>query len=389
MSDKRDYYEILGIGRSASSEEIKKAFRALAMKHHPDRNPQSKKESEEKFKAISEAYEVLSDPDKKSAYDKFGHAGLEGAFKSGGGFNWSDFTHYDDLSDIFGGFEDLFRGFGINVGGDIFGSAWGGASSSRARRGRDLEYSVKISLEEVASGVERSISVRRHEFCQECNGSGLKPGTKKEKCQHCGGRGQVVHSSGFFSIAQTCSRCGGEGEIIKMPCPKCSGNKVVEVERNIKIKIPPGVEDGMHLRIQGEGEPGTRNGPRGDLYVLIHVKDHPIFVRNGGDVILKKDISFSQAALGTEIEVPTIYGNSKLKIPAGTQSDTIFRLKEKGLPVLNRHSKGDQIVRAAVEVPKHLNEQQKELLRQFAASLDEGADSKNKTFAEKIKRAFK
>jgi len=386
MTAKKDYYEVLGVGRSATTDEIKKAYRQLAIKHHPDRNPDNKKESEERFKEISEAYEILSDPQKKAAYDQYGHAGVDNLFR-GGGFNWSDFTHFDDLQDIFGfGLEGIFRNLGVDI--DLGMGSWSSSSGRRSYRGRDMEHSVTITLEEAASGVEKVFPLTRHESCGACSGSGLKPGTKKAKCQACAGRGHIVRSTGFFTISQTCNQCNGEGEIIKTPCPECSGKGVIKAERKIKVKIPAGVEDGMHLRMTSEGEAGQRQGPRGDLYILMRVKEHPVFERIGSDIACQINISFAQAALGCEPEVPTLDGASKLKIPAGTQPGAVFRLKQKGLPSLNSHARGDELIKVAVNVPKQLNSEQKNILKQFAASLGEDPGISPKTLAEKIKRVF-
>ncbi len=378
MAETRDYYEILGVEKNASEDEIKRAFRKLALKHHPDKNPENKKESEEKFKEISEAYEVLSDSEKRATYDRYGREGVFG----GGGFNWQDFHHFDDLKDIFGGLdlEDLFQGFG-------FGG--GTRRRSGASSGEDLGYKLSISFEEAIFGAEKEIKVNRLETCDVCNGSGAKPGTKKETCPICRGRGQVVTSAGFFNISQTCHGCYGQGTIIKNPCTKCRGNGRTEVEKVLKIKIPAGVNTGNSLRLQGEGEAGMRGGQRGDLYISIEVKSHKFFVRNGIDIYCAVPISFVKASLGAELEIPTVYGVEKLKIPAGTQSGSEFVLKQKGVVRLGSSVKGDQRVKIIVETPTKLSDSEKDLLKKFAASRGEELENPSKSLLDKIKDAFK
>ena len=312
---KRDYYEVLGLTKSAAAEDIKKAYRNLALKYHPDRvQPDKKKEAEEKFKDMSEAYEVLIDPQKRANYDQYGHSGVEGAFKQGG-FSWQDFHHFDDLKDIFGGVDvsDLFRGFGF--GGDIFGGSDGSSRRGGTRRGSDLEYRLEISFEDAAFGAEKTITIPRYDACPECGGTGAKPGSKRETCYDCGGRGQVASSNGFFNMVQTCRRCGGEGAIIKTPCQSCGGRGRVKVKRNIKVKIPAGVDSGSRLRIHGEGEAGERGGKRGDLYILLYVKPSEIFERHDSDIYCEVPISFTTAVFGWEIEVPTLGGMIKMKVP--------------------------------------------------------------------------
>jgi len=388
---KRDYYEVLGIGRSASADEVKKAYRNLALKYHPDRvTPDKKKEAEEKFKEISEAYEVLIDPQKKANYDQYGHAGVEGAFKQGG-FTWQDFHHFDDLKDIFGGgvdLGDILSGFGF--GDSVFGGEYGASSGRRSggRRGSDLEYQIEIRFEEAALGAEKMITIPRHESCEVCGGSGAKSGSKKERCPACGGRGQVVSSSGFFSIARTCDRCRGEGSIIKSPCPECQGRGRIKVNRNIKVKIPPGVDTGARLRIQGEGEAGERGGRRGDLYILMYVKPHDIFERHGTDVYCEVPVSFVTATFGGEIEVPTLEGKVMMKIPAGTQSGKTFRLRGKGIAHLHDYGKGDALVKIQIEVPTELSAEQKRLLKEYARVSGQNGPL-SRSFAEKMGRLFK
>jgi molecular chaperone DnaJ len=382
---KRDYYEILGVSRNADQGEIKKAYRRLALKYHPDKNPGDKKKAEEKFKEISEAYEVLSDSQKRSTYDQFGHEGLQGAFK-GGGFSWSDFTHFSDLEDIFGGFEDLLRGFGI--AGDFFGFG-GRRTRTGPRKGADLEYRLEMELKEVASGVEKTVEIPRRELCNVCKGEGAKPGTKKSACARCKGTGQVIATQGFFSISRTCERCGGQGSVIETPCGECRGSGMIRVKRRIKIKVPPGVDTGSHLRISGEGEAGQRGGPRGDLYILIQVNPHEIFERHNNDIFCEIPISFVQAVLGGEVTAPTLNGRVKLKIPPGTQSGQIFRLKGKGIPDLHGYYTGDELVRVMVETPTGLNEHQQTLLKQFAEACGEEVNPIKKSFAAKLKQLFK
>ncbi|MBM3253158.1 MAG: molecular chaperone DnaJ [Candidatus Omnitrophica bacterium] len=380
MPNKRDYYEVLGVSRDASLDQIKQAYRKLALKYHPDRNP--RKDSEERFKEISEAYEVLSDPQKRPTYDQFGHAGLEGMF-SGGGFSWSDFHHFDDLEDIFGGFEDIFSRFGIDL--DIFGTS---SRISRPRRGRDLQYELELSFLEAVSGTEKTVTVLRHEVCNTCNGEGVKPGTKRQTCQTCGGEGQVFSSSGFFSIGRTCPKCNGEGSVIKHPCPDCKGIGKIKIDRRLQIKVPAGVDIGMRLKISGEGEAGTRGGPRGNLYILINVKPHEIFQRDALDLFCEVPISFPQAALGAEIDVPTLDGKVSLKIPEGTQSGKIFRLKGRGIQNPSGLGRGDLNVRIIVETPIGLAPRQRELLEEFMRISQEDSTPLKKSFFDKVKKLF-
>lgn len=387
---KRDYYEVLGLNKNATTDAIKKAYRNLALKYHPDRVPADrKKEAEEKFKEISEAYEVLVDPQKRANYDQFGHAGVEGAFRTGG-FTWQDFTHFEDVKDIFGGLDlsDLFRSFGF--GEDIFGGAFG-TTRRRGfgqRHGADLEYTVEIEFKEAAFGTEKTISIPRHETCDECDGTGEKRGSKRERCSRCGGRGQIVSSSGFFSISRTCDRCGGEGAIIKTPCPACNGRGRVKVTRNIKVKIPPGVDSGSRLRMHGEGGAGDRGGRRGDLYLLIYVKPHEIFERHDFDIYCEVPISFVTAVFGGDIEIPTLEEKVRMKIPAGTQSGNTFRLKGKGIQRLHDHGRGDELVRVQVETPTDLTAEQKRILKEFAKAAGEDSGPLSRPFMEKMRKLF-
>jgi molecular chaperone DnaJ len=375
--DKRDYYEVLGVSRNATSDEIKKAYRKLARKYHPDANP-GDKDAEAKFKEISEAYVVLSDPEKRAGYDRFGHAGADGQ-----GF-------------------DGFEGFGDFGGlGDIFEMFFGGGGRTRRRtgpeRGQDIRTDMEISLEEAAFGLEREVKVPRVETCGTCGGSGAAAGSKPKTCLACAGTGQVqfTQSTPFGRIVQsrTCDRCRGTGQVIEKPCPTCRGAGSVRKTRSIKVKVPPGVDNGSRLRLAGEGEAGTRGGPPGDLYVYIHVKQHKLFRREGDDLICEIPLSFVQAALGDEIDVPTLEGKEKLKIPEGTQPGTVFRIRGKGVPHLSGFGRGDQHVRIKVMIPGKLSEKQKELLREFAR-LDNGesvqgrGQAGDKSFFEKMKDAF-
>ncbi|MBI3333823.1 MAG: molecular chaperone DnaJ, partial [Candidatus Omnitrophica bacterium] len=350
---KRDYYEVLGVERSASVEEVKKAFRRLALKYHPDRNPTGKDEARERFKEISEAYEVLSDPAKRSTYDQYGHGGLEGAFRHGN-FSWDDFTHFQDLGDLFGGgLEDLLASFGL---GGVFGTAGRGRGTrERHRAGADLEYLMEIDLSDVAAGKEEKVTFQRHEICEACRGEGTKGGTARATCPDCGGHGQVRFTQGFFTMASTCRRCMGEGTIIREACPACRGKGRILAERSLTVKIPAGVDSGMRLKLTGEGEAGGRGGHRGDLYVLIQVRPHPFFQRHESDILCEVPISMVQAALGCEVTVPALTGNVTMKIPPGSQPGALFRLRGKGLPSLRGQGRGDQLVRISVEVPSRLS----------------------------------
>lgn len=376
---KRDYYEILGVGKSATEDEIKKAYRKLARKYHPDVNKEDKNASE-KFKEINEAYEVLRDPKKRAQYDQFGHAGVEQ-----GGFDPSDFGGFGDFGSFGGGglFDDLF---------DLFG---GGFSQSRRRgptRGADLRYDLNITLEEAAFGVEREIVISRMENCETCHGSGAKPGTHPKTCSQCGGTGQVRNVQNLgpmqFTNVTTCSQCGGRGTIVEEPCPKCFGRGKVKQDRKIKVKVPAGVDTGSRLRMSGEGELGDLGGPPGDLYVFINVKPHKLFLRQGDDLIYEAPISFVQAALGDEIEIPTLEEKVKLKIPQGTQPGTKFRLKSKGIPHIRGYGRGDLHVRVNVKIPKKLNDKQKELLVKFAEISGDDIKSSSKGLFGKMKDAF-
>lgn len=381
---KRDYYEVLGVGKNASANEIKKAYRSLAFKYHPDKNA-GDKEAEEKFKEISEACEVLSDQKKRATYNQFGHEGMKGAF-SPGGFQWQDFTHFGDFSDIFSGLSDIFGSFGVDT--DMFSFGQRGRRAG-PRRGASLQYELEIDLKEAAFGTEKTINVQRLETCNVCHGKGAKPGTKEVTCDVCGGKGQVNTVSGFFSISRACERCGGRGAIIKTPCTKCSGAGRTEAARRIKVNIPRGIDNGTKLRVSGEGEAGEKGGPRGDLYVLIYVKDHDIFERHYDDIYCRVPISFITAVFGGEIEVPTLESSVKMKIPEGTQSGRTFRLKQKGIYHLARSGRGDELCKVMVETPTNLNAEQKRKLREFAIACGEDIQPKTKGFMDKVKKAFK
>ena len=382
---KRDYYEVLGISKGASADEIKQGFRRLAMKHHPDRNPDNKKEAEEKFKELSEAYEVLSDLKKKAAYDQYGHAGMEGAFGHAGGFKWEDFTHQEDLSDIFGNIEELFGSFGL---GGVFGGRSGRGRASGD--GADMETLVEIELPDVLTGKEIPLSFRRGEPCSACKGEGAKPGTKRENCPDCGGRGQVRMSQGFFVVNTICGRCRGQGTFIKEKCPSCRGEGRVSGERKLTVKIPPGVATGMRLKLNGEGEAGARGGSRGDLYVMIQVKPHPFFHRDGQNLICEVPVSMTQAALGCELKVPTLEGSATVKVPAGTQHGETLRLRGMGLPSLSSNSqRADQLVHVLVEIPAKLSSQQRRLLEEFNQISDNASFPAVEKFWNGVKRWFK
>lgn len=374
---KRDYYEILGIARGASPEDIKKAYRRMALQYHPDRNP-GNKESEEKFKEAAEAYSVLIDSEKRSIYDRFGHEGLRGeGFAGFSGFNSSIF---EDFEDILGNFFNF--GFG-----DFFGTRERRRGYS-PQRGRDLALEFEITLEEAAFGVEKEIKLSRAELCLVCHGSGMQPGTQKSICPHCQGRGQLRYSQGFFTLSRTCTHCQGSGKIISFPCKECHGSGKIREKKTIKIKIPEGIDDGYKLRISGEGEAGDTEAPRGDLYVLIHLKKHKFFEREENDLHCQISISFTQASLGATVEIPTLEENKTLRIPAGTQTGEIFRLKGKGVKSLHTLRKGDLLVKVNVETPKNLTKEQKELLRRFAESRGDNIDSVDRSIVDKIKKIF-
>ncbi len=375
---KRDYYEVLGVERDANAEEIKKAYRKLAIKFHPDKNP-GDKTAEEKFKEIGEAYEALSDPQKRAAYDQYGHAAFDPRLRGGGrggGFH-----------DPFDLFREVFGGGGGSIFEDLFGS--GNRDSSGPQRGSDLRYDLEISFEEAVLGCEKEITVTKLDPCDVCRGSGAETGSSSKVCSTCGGRGQVIMSRGIFSIAQTCSRCEGAGRVIEKPCPTCRGAGRRERTSKIKIKIPAGVDTGARLRSSGNGEAGVRGGHQGDLYIVLHVRAHEIFRREGDDLVCEVPISFVDAALSADLEVPTLTGKALIKIPAGTQNGTVFRLKGKGVRNVQGYGHGDLHVRVAVEVPTRLNPAQKAKLQEFAALCDQNVNPISKSFFEKAKSFFK
>ena len=370
MSTKRDYYEILGVQKTASLDEIKKAYRELALKFHPDRVPtEQKKEAETKFKEISEAYAVISDVQKRSLYDNYGHSGIDQKYAQEDIFRGADFSSiFRDMGGSEGGgsiFEEIFGDMGF----DVFGGRQTRGGSSR-RRGRDLQIAVDISLEEAAKGLEKIITVPRYEPCQSCSGSGTKAGTKRIVCPQCKGAGKTVVSNGFFQLAQTCSRCSGEGSTIGSPCPDCRGEGRVKVTKKIKVKIPQGVDNDSQLRVRGEGEAGQNS--HGDLYVVIQVRPHSIFQRHNNDIITSVNISLTNAVLGGEIEVPTLSGKLTMKIPAGTQCGKTFRINGKGIPDLHSRDIGDELVKVDIDIPTRLSSQQRKLMEEFARLSTEG-----------------
>ncbi|MDK2794030.1 MAG: molecular chaperone DnaJ [Caldanaerobacter sp.] len=379
---KKDLYEILGVDRNASQEEIKKAYRRLAKKYHPDLNP-GDKEAEQKFKEINEAYEILSDPQKRAQYDQFGHAAFEqGGFQQGG---FGDFTQ--------GGFDFDFGGFG-DIFGDIFSDFFGTGrrkAEKGPKKGADIRYDLTLTFEEAAFGTEKEIEVERFEVCDVCHGTGVKPGSRPETCPVCHGTGEIrqTQNTPFGRIVniRTCPRCHGEGKIITDPCQKCGGTGRIRKRRKIKVTIPAGIDEGQMLTLRGEGEPGLRGGPNGDLYIVIHVKPHEIFKREGYDVYVKIPISFADAALGGEIKIPTLDGMVSFTIPEGTQTGTKFKLRGKGIPHIGGRGRGDQIVEVYVEVPKRLSEKQKELLREFKRLEGENT-AEHKSFFQRMRDTF-
>lgn len=342
--------------RTAGETEIKSAYRKLAMQFHPDRNP-GDSTAEEKFKECSEAYAILMDRDKRAAYDRFGHAAVNGSGAAGGGFGF-DPSAFGDFSDIFG---DIF--------GEMFGGGGGRGRRSRVQRGNDLREDLELNFEEAVFGMNTQVRVRRHETCDQCKGSGLAPGKSASTCATCSGRGQVRYQQGFFSIARTCPSCHGAGQVISDPCTKCRGEGRVPQERMIDVKVPAGVEDGTRIRYAGQGEAGANGGPAGDLYIVLHVKEHKFFEREGNDLYCTVPISFVQAALGAEISIPTLDGEQSVKIPEGTQSSTTFRIRGKGVPVLNSHGKGDLFVQVKVQTPTKLTKRQRELLQELEGTI--------------------
>jgi molecular chaperone DnaJ len=372
---KRDYYEVLGVEKNASVDDLKRAYRRMAMKYHPDKNPDDK-EAESKFKECAEAYEVLSDANKRQRYDQFGHEGLRGS-------GMHDFSRMN-VEDIFSmfGFDDFFGG--------IFGGGRGRRSARRAgpSRGYDLETAVELTLNDIAKGAEKTIEFTRQDLCSECSGSGSAKGSSPSQCPSCKGSGQVARGGGFFQMVSTCSQCGGSGQIITNPCKNCKGTGKVPKKRTVNIKIPAGVHEGQGIRVTNEGEPGRMGGPRGDLYCYVRVKPHEFLQRDGNDLIAIVPISFTQAALGTTINVPSINGTQKLKIPPGSQYGSVFRIKGQGLPDIRTHRTGDQLVQITIETPTKLNKEQQELLREFAKTENKRVSPKSVSFFEKLKKHF-
>lgn len=369
MTTQRDYYEILGVARSATIDEIKKAYRGLAMKYHPDRvGPDEKKAAEEKFKEISEAYAVLSDEKKRGLYDQYGHAGIDQRYSTEDIFKGADFSSiFEDLFSGGGGGGVHFGGGGGSIFEELFGGAdvfGGGHRGRRSHRGRDLQIQLEVTLEEAVFGVEKTFQVSRYESCPACKGSGAKPGSKKTTCPYCHGEGQVTVSQGFFHLTQTCSKCGGEGKVVTSPCPQCSGQGRIKVPRKISVKIPAGVDSGSQLRIRGEGEEGPDG--KGDLFVVVRVKPHHLYERQDNNLLCEVHIDVAQAILGSEIDVPTLYGQVKMKVPAGTPSGKVFRVRDKGVPDLHSRSKGDELVKVIIDIPQGLTAPQKKLIEEFA-----------------------
>lgn len=366
MSEKRDYYEVLGVDRNADADELKTKYRKIALKYHPDRNP-GDSEAEEKFKEAAEAYEVLSNPEKRQMYDQFGHRAFEngGAGRSGG---------FQDFEDIFSSFGDIFE--------DFFGFRTGRRGGrSRAQRGSDLRYDLTIEFTDAAFGKETELELEKMVACDECRGTGAKPGTQPETCDQCGGTGQFVRTQGFFQVKSVCPRCRGQGKVIREPCPKCRGQQQVAARKKVELKIPAGVDSGSRLRLAGEGEPGINGGPPGDLYVFLRVKPHDIFERRDNDIVCKVELSFVQAALGDEITVPTLTGEENVKIPAGTQYGDIISLTNQGIPSLRNGLPGDELVEVVLKTPKHMSKRQEEILREFEKLESEKLSSR-------IKRIF-
>ncbi|MCE5302547.1 MAG: molecular chaperone DnaJ [Planctomycetaceae bacterium] len=371
MAEKRDYYEVLGVERRATDDQISEAYRKLAMRYHPDRNP-GNNEAVVQFKEAAEAFEVLSHPEKRAAYDRYGHAGLEG----GGS------PHFHDISDIFSAFGDI---LGEGFFGDIFGGHGHGA---RVHHGADVRCEVSLDLIEAAHGTSKVIRFMRHEACSTCNGSGAKPGTRPETCRYCGGKGRVVQSTGFFSLQSTCPSCHGRGQVIREPCGQCRGTGFVQKKVTRKVDIPAGVDDRTRLRLQGEGEPSPDGGPPGDCYCSIRVAEHPLFQRQGQDLLCQVPISYPQAALGSTVEVPTLDGRENLTIPAGSQSGEVFTLKGRGMPDPRHHGRGDLHVQVYVEVPRDLSPEHEETLRRLAEIENANVTPTRKSFFEKLKELF-
>jgi len=374
MAEKRDYYDVLGVGRNASEEDVKKAYRQRALEFHPDRNP-GDTEAEGRFKEAAEAYDVLRDPHKRRQYDQFGHA----AFGQGGGFAGRQFSN---LEDIFAAFGDVFGG-GL---GDLFGGGARRGARRGPRPGRDLRIVLDLTLEEIDQGVRRTVALKRFDTCTSCGGTGGEGGAQPATCPTCAGQGRVHRSQGFFTMATTCPTCGGAGRHVEHPCRSCRGAGKTQRKDDVEIRLPAGIEEGMQVRVPGEGDAGDHGAPRGDLYCVVREKEHKIFQRSGPDVLTEVPFSFAQLALGDKVEIPTLRGRVEMTIPAGTPSGKVLRLRGQGLPNLESKGRGDQLVRAFVEVPTRLTERQQELLEEFARI--EGEKSGNKSFFEKIANYF-
>jgi len=369
---KRDYYEVLGVSRSSSPEDIKRAYRRMALKYHPDKNA-GDKESEKKFKESAEAYEVLSDPEKRQRYDRYGHEGLRGV-------GMHDFSRM--------GFDDIFSMFD-----DIFGGVFGGRRRSGVRRGArgyDIETQLELNLKDVLTGVERGIEFKRRDLCEHCSGKGSEPGSPAQPCPQCGGQGQVAQSGmgGLFRMVTTCPHCKGKGSIITHPCKKCNGQGLTVKKRMLSVKIPAGVRDGQAIRVNNEGEPGQNGGPRGDLYCYVKIKSHPFLMRNDDDLVVRVPTGFSQAALGATLEVPSLDGRQEITIQPGTQHGTVLQVKGQGVPNLHSGRRGSLLVQVLIEIPKKLNKQQEKLLRDFAKTEDKTVLPESKKFLEKLKDYF-
>jgi molecular chaperone DnaJ len=366
MSTGRDYYEILGVPRNADGSQVKKAYRELALKFHPDKNPDNP-EAEQRFKEASEAYQVLSDPDKRATYDRFGHEGLRGAGYQG----------FNDFTDIFSSMGSIFE--------EIFGMGGGRRSRRGAARGDDIRYDIEIPFEEAAFGVEKRLDVSKRASCLQCHGTGAPPGSSPIACPICHGQGQVRRTQGFFSISSTCPNCGGAGQVIKDPCPACNGTGRIIEKSNVSVRIPAGVEDGMRLRVPGKGEDGERGGPGGDLYVFIHILPHEVFQRHENDVVVEVPILLHEAALGARIQVPTLDGEVTLNVPSGSQHEDLVRIRGKGIPHIRGYGRGDQVCVLKVKVPKKLTKRQKEILEEFGQIENSRKDSKSGNLFERLK----
>lgn len=376
---KQDYYEVLGVAKDASAEDIKKSYRKLAMKYHPDKNP-GDKEAEESFKEVSEAYEVLSDLKKRQTYDQFGHAGLEGV---GAGFRGFGAVDLEEALRTFTG------AFGGGMFDSFFGDVFGRRSRARGARGSDLRYDMTITFDEAAFGTKKKITIPKTDICETCDGSGAAPGTTRRTCPQCGGSGQIRSVQGFFSIQRTCNLCHGMGSIVSQPCPECAGTGRIRKRRTISITIAAGIEQGDTLRIQGEGEAGERGGPPGNLYVVIDVEPHPVFDRHGDEILCEVPITFSTAALGGEIEVPTLDGKARVKIPPGTMSGQIFRLRGKGIANRRGYGRGDQHVRVIVETPQKLSKHQRHLLEELSRESGDKQYPRRASFISRVKKLRK